>query len=262
MSDQKNSAESLPAQPKTLEEALHLLAQAQETIDQLRHEREIANRFFHSICNYAVRTPLMAIQGFAKLIPNNAKDIEDCAELGYYILKNAHKIQHVINTTRYILFIERTRTGLDSLPNIEKVDLKQLIQDKDIVDLDYVEITPVAGNLSNVMVNPHILMQTIIDIAFILTDRGDQQGQATLSIEAKETWNIIKINHPERVLHDIETRMAAIMATPTFFAGYLGDDHILSIGRYFMESYGGRLEIDSGEGRGTTISLLLPKLPD
>ncbi len=254
----RNIPQALPP-----DEALLLLSQAQKTIEQLQEDKKRAWWFFKAVCDYDIRAPLQAIRGYLELILRDAEgSITEHTQADLAgIRKNADKIEWVINTTIYILRAERIRTDSKEEP-AEEIDLIQIIQDETIANTDYLKIDITPDNLPNVLVDQFRLQQVIIDIVSILSkDIGE--GQVILSVNTNKDWVIIRVSNAEVSLgNDImETIDEMKGASTSFISGYIDDGLILSIDQYFIELFGGRLEIDSNEDIGTTVTIFLPKAP-
>lgn len=250
-------------QALTLDEALLMLSEAQKTIEQLQEDKKLANWFFHIVCNYDIQTPLQAIIAFSELVLSDAEGsiTEQMRDDLAIIRKKAGEIQGVINTTIHILKAERIRTGLEKEPT-EEINLNQIVQDERITNIDYIKIDVTPDNLPNVLVNRFRLQRAIIDIVSILS-KDIKESQVILSVNANKDWGIIRISSAEVSLaNDIMKKIDKVISATTFFAGeFIDDGLVLSINRYFIESFGGRLEIDSNEDAGTTVTIFLPKVP-
>ncbi len=246
MSNEPNTIDRNIPQTSNLDEALLMLSQAQKSIEQLQEYKKLANWFFYVVCNYAIRTPLTAIKGYSELILLKATEGSPTEQLRddlTIIRKEVDKIQNVLNNTIQVLYAERIRDGLEEGEPAEEVNLEQIIQDKRIVNTNRLKIEVFPDNLPNVIVSQFGLQRTILDIVSILSkDIGE--GQVILSINADKHKGIICISNSEVSLsNDTMEKIDKMVDTTTFFAGgFLDDGLIVSINRYFIERFGGRLE--------------------
>jgi signal transduction histidine kinase len=209
------------------------------------------------------RGPLSAIVGFAELL--EMPDQESTSrEWGGYIRDAAN---HLLALTNDILEFSRAEAGRLEL-RLEPVDGTQLLRDC----LRIVQGRAAKREISLVLVereprpfyaDPLRLRQVVLNLlenAVKFTPKG---GQIVAAIETDARGaTVISVSDTGIGIAPEDTAKALApfgQVNPHTAAGRAGSGLGLSIAKALIEQHGGRLEIDSVLGQGTSVRLLLPR---
>jgi PAS domain S-box-containing protein len=243
---------------------------AQEELLRAKHEAEAGNRAksdFIANMSHELRTPLNAVIGFTELIEQGVVRSGWTSAYTEYLADIRESGQHLLDLINTILDLAKIETGQLEL-NRTSLDLGELVRrslavvsgmarnggitlsadipaDRPEIDGDYLKLKQVLLN--------------IISNAIKFTPAG---GTANVALRFTETDALITVtdtgcgiprDHLNRVGHPfVQVENAR---SRKFEGSGLG----LSIARKLCCLHGGQLTIDSVEGEGTTVEILLPR---
>ncbi|MDB5395505.1 MAG: domain S-box protein [Rhodospirillales bacterium] len=243
---------------------------AQEELLRAKHEAEAANRAkgdFLANMSHELRTPLNAIIGFTDLIkqkvtqtawtPSCAEYLDDVNRSGWHLLD-------LINSILDLSQIGAGQLNLDLAP----VDLSELIHTSVALVSGLARDGGIAVSVATLPEYPHVrgdylkLKQVLLNIlsnAIKFTPRG---GTVCVSLRLTETAALILVEDngcgiPEADLERVV--LPFVQAASSLSRKFEGSGLGLSIARGLCHLHGGALEIDSTEGEGTTVQILLPR---
>ena len=225
---------------------------------ELQENEKIKNDFISSV-SHELRTPLTAIKGWAETLMDDSVDRETTKKGIGVIIKESERLSGMVEE---LLDFSRLQSGRLQL-NPTKLDLVAELSDailmfterarKENIELLYEEpmdIMPITGDpnrLRQVFVN-------ILDNALKYSDAGDS---VTVMIRQTEKNAVIKIQDTgigiaSGDLPKIKTRFFKANATRR------GSGIGLAVADEIVSMHGGQLELDSVEGKGTTVTISLP----
>jgi signal transduction histidine kinase len=219
-------------------------------------------RQFTADASHELRTPLAIMQAEATLALSKERTIEDYQKSLETISQESAYMSSVIGK---LLFLARSDAGKEQL-NFEDVDLKELITglsanietlaiDKGIkFTVDAKENLIVNGD----KVKLRQLFINILENAVRYTPTG---GNISVLLEKKDSNAVTAISDtgigipPEHLPHIFERFYRVDKARSRADGGVgLG----MAIAKYIADSHGGKIEVESQVGKGTTITVTIP----
>jgi signal transduction histidine kinase len=242
-----------------IEAALRERAAALEEADRVKTD-------FVANMSYELRTPLTSIGGFAELLGGGyAGDLSaKGADYVSAILESVERLSKLINDVLDLTTGDARSVVLDK----ERVDVAGLCRAavetarpraaEKAQKLD-VEIAPSAGHVFGDARRLRESIEHVLQNAIAYTDR---KGRISLAAEGDEKQAVIRIsdNGPgigEQDLPRVFNRFDRVAE-----AGVRGEAALglgLPLTQQFLEAHDGKVELDSRKGRGTTVTLTIPR---
>ncbi len=244
-----------------IEAALRERATALEQADRVKTD-------FVANMSYELRTPLTSIGGFAEMMAHGyaGKLTPAAGEYTRAILESVDRLSKLINDvldltqgdTRGVL-LERVRvdvaglcrSALDKLePRVADKGQQLLVDISDDVGIVVGDARRLCESIEHVLANAHAYTDKGGKIA--LKAWGDE-GRAIIQISDNGA-GIAKKDLP-KVFNRFDTvREEAVRGEAALGLG-------LPLTRQFIEAHGGRVELVSARGKGTTVTLTIPRVP-
>jgi signal transduction histidine kinase/putative methionine-R-sulfoxide reductase with GAF domain/ActR/RegA family two-component response regulator len=242
------------------------------TSEKLREVDKLKSQFLANM-SHELRTPLNSIIGFSRVI---LKGIDGpISELQQQDLNAIYSAgQHLLNLINDILDISKIEAGKMELAFADEVNLADLINSVLSTAVGLVKDKPIRleqiipPDLPNVRADPTRLRQVILNLlsnAAKFTERGSitieagiqsaQPGQSEIIIKVTDTGIGISPEH-QRNLFQPFTQVDGSATRKTGGSG-LG----LSISRLLVEIHGGKIGVESTEGKGSCFYFTLPLGP-
>ena len=218
-------------------------------------------REFTANVSHELKTPLQSILGSAELLENGMVKAEDVPRFVGRIRTEAARLVELIED---ILRLSRLDEG-GPMP-YETVDLFDLAKEtaaslQDAAAEKNVRLT-VSGDTAPIYSVPRLLTETIRNLCDNAIKYNVDGGTAEVLVEPSETCVTLTVRdsgigippeHQERVFE----RFYRVDKSHCKTSGGTGLG--LSIVKHAVQSLGGRIELDSVPGHGTTVSVTLPK---
>jgi heavy metal sensor kinase len=240
----------------------HLAAIFNETFTRLERSFEELRRFTAD-ASHELRTPLTAIRSVGEVGLREHRDENAYREIIGSMLEEADRLGHLVDS---LLTLSRADAGQVKL-TLSRVDLVELVREvanhlgvlaeEKRQSLAVDAIAPVFATVDRVVFRQAVI--NLVDNAIKYSPEGghvrivvrDQpQGPA---LEVIDTGHGIGVEDQKRIFDRFyrvdKARSRAMGGTG------LG----LAIARWAMEAHGGRLELESEEGRGSTFRIMLPR---
>jgi len=241
----------LENQVKELEEAYRKLEETHKML--VRHEKlaaigEMSTRLAHEI-----RNPLTTIGGFAKSITRKYDDRERTIRSANIIIEEVRRLENILTNV-----LDFTKTGV---PQKELRDINGLVRETvrmmegSAAGKGIVISLELSEERLEAAIDPSQMKQVLINLiqnAFNAMEEGGALGIRTsrsgdnVRIEIRDTGTGI----PEEFLECV--------FDPFFTTRHGGTGLGLSISQRIVQNHDGALNIESEEGVGTTIEILLP----
>jgi signal transduction histidine kinase len=242
-----------------IEAALRERATALEAADRVKTD-------FVANVSYELRTPLTSIGGFAELLAAGyAGGLSDKGkDYVAAILESVERLSKLINDVLDLTTGDTAGVVLEK----ERVDLGGLI--KSAVDRAKgravekaqkleAEIQPSTGHVFGDARRLREAVEHVLQNAIAYTDR---KGKITLSAEGDKEQALIRIRDngagiAAKDLPHVFDRFARVLHEGVRGEAALGLG--LPLTRQFIEAHGGKVELESKKGRGTTVTLTIPR---
>ncbi len=195
---------------------------------------------------HEIRNPLTAIDGFSQLLAKT-RDQEKIQAFSVEIHRGTKRINHIIDD---ILTFARTRTHIKAVD----IDLRQLI-------------TQITENLGNVRIfingdantaikgEEESLKSLFNNLIHNSIDAMDKDPVLTIKFYNTDQWLVTELTDNGKGISEENMKK---LFTPFFTTKSRGTGLGLAIVKKIADDHGGRLEIESEEGKGTTCRVYLP----
>ena len=242
-----------------IEAALRERAAALEEADRVKTD-------FVANMSYELRTPLTSIGGFAELLGGGyagelsakAKDYVEA------IVESVERLSKLINDVLDLttgdargVALEKERVDIAGLCRAAADKAKQRAAEKS-QKLE-LEISPSAGHVFGDARRLREAVEHVIQNAIAYSDR---KGRIELSAEGDKKQAVIRISDngpgiPREDLPKVFQRFHRVAAGE--FRGEAALGLGLPLTRQFIEAHGGTVELESRKGKGTTVTLTIPR---
>jgi signal transduction histidine kinase len=242
-----------------IEAALRERATALEEADRVKTD-------FVANMSYELRTPLTSIGGFAELLGGGyAGDLNSKAKdyVGA-ILESVDRLSKLINDVLDLttgdargVALEKERVDVAGLCRAAADTAKARAAEK--AQKLEVEISPAAGHVFGDARRLRESVEHVLNNAMAYTDR---KGRISLTADGDKKQAVIRIsdNGPGIAKEDqprVFNRFDRVVEVGVRGEAALGLG--LPLTRQFIEAHGGTVELDSKKGKGTTVTLTIPR---
>jgi signal transduction histidine kinase len=242
-----------------IEAALRERAAALEEADRVKTD-------FVANMSYELRTPLTSIGGFAELLgggyagelSHKAKDYVEA------IVESVERLSKLINDVLDLttgdargVALEKERVDIAGLCRAAVDKAKRRAAEK--AQKLEVEISPSAGHVFGDARRLREAVEHVLQNAMAYSDR---KGRITLTAEGDKKEAVIRISDngpgiPAEDLPKVFNRFHRVADS-----GFRGEAALglgLPLTRQFIEAHGGTVELESKKGKGTTVTLTIPR---
>ncbi len=235
-----------------LQKAYQDLEKAQDAL--IRNEKlaaigEVSARLAHEI-----RNPLATIGGFAKSIQKKYDDRERTIRNANIIVDEVHRLEHILSN---VLDFTKSGTPKKTPGDVNELIRKTLsIMEANIFSKGVVVVLDLAEGRLDAEFDEPQLKQVLINLMQNAINAMPEGG--AIEIRSLELNGDIQIDIRDTGV-GIPQQYLDIIFEPFFTTRGNGTGLGLSISNRIIQNHGGRLEIASKEGAGTTVSIFLPK---
>lgn len=228
------------------------LEKAQDAL--IRNEKlaaigEVSARLAHEI-----RNPLATIGGFAKSIQKKYDDRERTIRNANIIVEEVHRLEHILSN---VLDFTKSGTPKKTPGDINELMRKTLnIMEANIFSKGVVAVLDLAEGRLDAEFDEPQLKQVLINLMQNAINAMPEGG--AIEIRSQELDGEIRIDIRDTGVGIPQQHLENIFE-PFFTTRGNGTGLGLSISNRIIQNHGGRLEITSKEGAGTSVSIFLPK---
>jgi two-component system phosphate regulon sensor histidine kinase PhoR len=240
-----------------------------EDVTELRRLQQIRAEFIDNL-SHELRTPLTTVSLLAETLERESEQIGDAlpTRMRERIGKIQEETGHIVQMVNELLDLSRIETG-QALVHLDDVDLGELASGsierlRLFADRQGVELTAeVPDELPNVRGDAARLGQVFLNLLHNAVKFSPDGGRVTVRVVDAGDELIASVEDqgigiPRQALGRVFERFYKVdMARVRGGGTGLG----LSIARHVVEQHGGRIWVDSEEGRGSTFSFALPVAP-
>ncbi len=237
-----------------------------EKNEALEQADEIKNAFIQHV-SYELRSPLTNIIGFAQLLsdPKFGELSDKQGEYAEYIQSSSSALLAIIND---ILDLATLDAGIMEL-DLSEVDVASTVSAaveglKDRIAEDRINLrTHVPGDIGMIIADEKRLRQVLFNLISNAVRYSEENGTVDVSCNrVDETVTFVVTDHgygiPAEILNQVFNRFVGHDTGARRQGAGLG----LAIVKSFVELHGGAVEIESAEGKGTTVSCIFPARPE
>ena len=218
--------------------------------------RERAEREFVTNAAHELRTPLTTITGAVEILQSGAKEVpEDRDRFLDHIQRESERL---VRLTRALLVLARAQTR-EEAPRIQRVRVRSLLESvaAAVLPSERVKLAINCDEDVELATEPRLVEQTLVNLASNAM-KNTKEGAVVLS--ARRTDGAVTLE-----VTDSGVGMSRAVRERVFDRFYRGNGRDsegfglgLAIVRESVRVLGGRIEIESTPGSGTTIRITLP----
>jgi signal transduction histidine kinase len=242
------------AEAETVQQLLAKQNERLLELDELKDE-------FISLVSHELRTPLTSIRGYLELLLDGGLNAEQRGYLGI-IDRNSNRLLGLVNDLLLLTQIEAGELVFDFAP----VDLEEIVKEciesstptAEANDLQLVMSTEQVPLVRGHRVHLVQVVDNLISNALKFTPSG---GRVEVRLSAMDSAAVMEVEDTGLGISDSEQEQLferffrSSQATKNQIPGSgLG----LTISKAIVERHGGRIEVESSEGVGTTVRVRLP----
>jgi signal transduction histidine kinase/BarA-like signal transduction histidine kinase len=251
-------------------EADELVAGLVDRVERLRgRERTVERRAneakteFLSRMSHELRTPLNAILGFTQLLQLDAgRSAEDRESLQHIADAGAHLLQLIDE----VLDISRIETGRLAL-SLGTVDLRETLREVlpligPLADARGVRVTSTgAGAAGHVHADAQRLRQVLLNLLSNGVKYNAEGGELSVAVARGPGATVriaVRDSGPGIPVEELPRLFVPFERLPSSAGAAEGTGLGLALSQRMAQAMGGRIEVDSRVGRGSTFTLVLP----
>lgn len=221
------------------------------------HENKKEQSTIPTVAEFAheIRNPLMIVQGFLQLLNNKELD-EEAKQYIIYSLNELESANNLITS-----FLQQAKADVPSFKQI--VSLHDFVQElvftyKKTIDINTVEIYLLSSKDEvNIYVNQNELKQILLNLLKNATEalNCSKKGIISIEISKQDDYAVLSIqDNGCGMSNDLKKKVFS----PFYTTKETGSGIGLPVCQKLIKSFGGKIEIESELGNGTTFQLLIP----
>jgi signal transduction histidine kinase len=196
---------------------------------------------------HEIRNPLSIIKGTADVLQKKYHDLSD--EMFSFIPDEIERLNHLVD--EFLQFARQRKL------DIQKYSLSELLEDflHQIKDERFKK--EVDQSIPRVYIDANAIKQILLNIINNALESVDSKGKVNLRVYLERKW-------PQRVVIEVADNGKGIaekdlphVFEPFFSTKASGSGLGLAISKQLIEQMGGNIEINSEEGKGTSVSIKL-----
>jgi signal transduction histidine kinase len=202
---------------------------------------------------HEIRNPLTAVRGFAQRIARKTEEDSRTCTYCNMILEEVDRLNKVIAD---VLDFARRLS-----PRLEATDLNALCRDtvkllqQELVENEITLVPDFDLDLPPVALDSSQMKQVLVNLFQNARQAMEREGTLTLSTALRDGWAVLTIaDTGEGILEENLQRIWEPFYTTRTHGTGLG----LALVRRIVEDHGGRVDVRSEPGRGTTFEIYLP----
>jgi len=232
-----------------------MIARLQDSFEQMSH--------FLSNVSHELRTPLAALRGSCEMAVRSAKSEEECRAV---LADNIEELDRLAHTVSDLLALARAEAG-QTLLKRRTENLAELVRDavesaRVLATERGVSIDCQTDSETTLEFDPEHLLRLLINLLDNAIKYNQPNGRVEVQVKTVDNWAVVSIADTGRGIasedlpHIFDRFYRGEGATSAGGTG-LG----LSLARWVATEHGGRIEVNSQPGNGSTFRLWLPTKP-
>jgi two-component system, cell cycle sensor histidine kinase PleC len=231
-------------------------------------ETSRSKSLFIANMSHELRTPLNAVIGFSELIKNDTMGLGVAPKYAEYLSDIHDSGQHLLRIVNNLLLYSKIEAGQHK-PHIEPLSLADelygpmrmlsVLADQRSVSIDLCSISPSL----KIEGDQQALSQIVLNVVSNAVKFSKPGGKVEIRVDVEQATGMCVMQFidygcgiPEKTLRELGNPF--VQAECAYSRQHQGTGLGLAISFALAEQMGGKLEIASSEGKGTTVSLHLP----
>jgi two-component system sensor histidine kinase HydH len=208
---------------------------------------------------HEVRNPLSSIKGFATYFKERYREKPEDQQVAGIMIQEIDRLNRVIGQlldfARPIKVVAKAaavpQLVADSLKLVEAQAKKKAIRIETIV----------APQLLTVFLDPDRIKQVLLNLYLNALDAMEAGGRLSVSAAAEDhdRWIVFRVSDTG---HGISKDNQPQIFDPYYTTKSTGTGLGLAIAHNIVDAHGGRIEVDSAAGEGTTVTVRIPKISE
>lgn len=196
---------------------------------------------------HEIRNPLSIIKGTAEVLKKKYENLDD--EMFSYIPTEIERLNRLVN--QFLQFSRRSKLEMQQYDLNKK--LKELIPNLEDHRLEIESI----GSIPLIKVDSNALKQILLNVINNAFDSIDTDGKVTIRFFTEGRWNRMVVIEVRDNGKGIKKEDLPKVFEPFYSTKASGSGLGLAISRQLIEQMGGKIQIDSQKGKGTTVWIKL-----
>ena len=196
---------------------------------------------------HEIRNPLSIIKGTAEVLKKKYENLDD--EMFSYIPTEIERLNRLVN--QFLQFSRRSKLEMQQYDLNKK--LKELIPNLEDHRLEIESI----GSIPLIKVDSNALKQVLLNVINNAFDSIDTDGKVTIRFFTEGRWNRMVVIEVRDNGKGIKKEDLPKVFEPFYSTKASGSGLGLAISRQLIEQMGGKIQIDSQKGKGTTVWIKL-----
>lgn len=226
-----------------------------------RKKNEKLRREFSANVSHELKTPITSISGYADLLRNGMVKPDDVEVFAEKIYKESERLIHLVNDIIKLSQLDEKKVGIDKvIVNLD--DLAHKVKESLILVSDKYKVNFELDTESVRIMAVELMMEELLyNLCENAIKYNKPGGFVKLTIR-QDLWNVFitvsdsGIGIPKDCQNRIFERFYRVDKSHSKQIGGTGLG--LAIVKHVVEYHEGKIEIDSDEGRGTKIKVILP----
>lgn len=229
-----------------------------------RHEIERLKQEFVAMVSHDLKTPLSSVQGILGLIA--ARAFGDLSDRGMQLVGTAEvQVERLIKLISDLLLVEKLEAGKFDL-SCEELQIEDIVQQaldtvRSQAESRGVELSLEIEN-TRVEADALRMVQVLVNLLSNAIKFSPPNGKVTVSSGVEEEWVVVRVSDqgrgvPEKARSRIFDRFKQVEDSDSREKGGTGLG--LAICKQIIESHGGKIGVESEEGKGSTFWIRIPK---
>jgi two-component system sensor histidine kinase HydH len=205
---------------------------------------------------HEVRNPLSSIKGFATYFKERYREKPEDQQVAGIMIQEIDRLNRVIGQLLDFARPIKVVAKAAAVPQLVADSLK-LVEARAKEKAIGIE-TIIAPQLLTVFLDPDRIKQVLLNLYLNALDAMEAGGRLSVSAAAEDhdRWIVFRVSDTG---HGISKENQSQIFDPYYTTKSTGTGLGLAIAHNIVDAHGGRIEVDSAAGKGTTVTVCIPK---
>jgi two-component system sensor histidine kinase HydH len=221
-----------------------------------RHQRLASVGRLAAGVAHEVRNPLSSIKGFASYFKERYREKPEDQQVAGIMIQEIDRLNRVIGQLLDFARPIKVVAKAAAVPQLVADSLK-LVEARAKEKAIGIE-TIIAPQLLTVFLDPDRIKQVLLNLYLNALDAMEAGGRLSVSAAAEDhdRWIVFRVSDTG---HGISKENQSQIFDPYYTTKSTGTGLGLAIAHNIVDAHGGRIEVDSAAGEGTTVTVRIPK---